>query len=182
MRTPPACAVIAFLLAALPACERENRRFKNIAAASQRSEGKVLSDLRPGVVPDKRSDMGGSPYQGNAWAVNEGKRLYAWFNCTGCHAHGGGSIGPPLMDEKWIYGKEPENIFASIVEGRPNGMPSFRGKIPDDQVWQLVAYVQSLAGVITTDVAPGRDDSMSYKRSEQLEPKKEPKPGPPRQP
>ena len=25
-------------------------------------------------------------------------------------------------------------------------MPSFRGKIPDDQIWQLVAYVRSLSG------------------------------------
>jgi cytochrome c oxidase cbb3-type subunit 3 len=175
-------AILALALVVLLAgCERESRRFKDIAAASQRSEGKVLSDLRPGVLPGKDA-AAHSPYQGNAWAVSEGKRLYAWFNCTGCHAHGGGSIGPPLMDEKWIYGKEPANIFASIVEGRPNGMPSFRGKIPDDQVWQLVAYVQSLGGLTTTDVTSGRDDSMSYKRNEQLEPKKEPKAGPSAQP
>jgi len=170
------------LASVVAGCERENRRFKDIAAASGRAQGKVLSDLRPGVLPDKDVPKERSPYQGNAWAVSEGKRLYEWFNCTGCHAHGGGAIGPPLMDAKWIYGKEPANIFASIVEGRPNGMPSFRGKIPDDQVWQLVAYVQSLAGLTTTDVASGRNDSMSYKRNEQLEPKKEPKPGPSPQP
>jgi len=45
------------------------------------------------------------------------------------------------MDDEWIYGFEPVNIFATIVEGRPNGMPSFRNRIPDYQVWQLVAYV-----------------------------------------
>jgi mono/diheme cytochrome c family protein len=27
------------------------------------------------------------------------------------------------MDDKWLYGSEPENIVASILEGRPNGMP-----------------------------------------------------------
>ena len=56
-------------------------------------------------------------------------------------------MGPPLMDDEWIYGSEPENIFATIVEGRPNGMPSFRGRIPDYQVWQLVAYVRSMSGL-----------------------------------
>lgn len=167
----------ALLVLLLLACERENRRFKNIAAASQRSEGKVLSELRPGGLPEQ-STSGESPYQGNAWAVGEGKRLFSWFNCVGCHAHGGGAIGPPLMDQKWIYGSAPANIYGSIAEGRPNGMPSFRGKIPDDQIWQLVAYVQSLAGLTDTDVSSGRDDSMSYKRNDQLEPKQEPAMGP----
>ena len=37
-----------------------------------------------------------------AWHVSEGKRLYDGFNCTGCHAYGGGDIGPPLMDDQWI--------------------------------------------------------------------------------
>ena len=31
------------------------------------------------------------------------------------------------MDDKWIYGYEPEQIFATISQGRPNGMPAFGG-------------------------------------------------------
>ena len=65
-------------------------------------------------------------------------------------------MGPPLMDDEWIYGSEPQNIYATIVEGRPNGMPSFRGKIPDQQVWELVAYVRSMSGLLRQDVAPPR--------------------------
>jgi cytochrome c oxidase cbb3-type subunit 3 len=64
------------------------------------------------------------------------------------------------MDDEWIYGSGPTNIFNSIVEGRPNGMPSWRNKIPDEQVWQLVAYVQSMGGQAPIDVLPGRDDHM----------------------
>jgi cytochrome c oxidase cbb3-type subunit 3 len=100
------------------------------------------------------------PYDDNAFAVNQGQQLYQFFNCIGCHAHGGGGMGPPLLDAKWIYGSDPPNLFASIVEGRPNGMPSFRGKIPVQQVWQLVAYVRSLGGLARFDVAAGRPDSM----------------------
>ena len=48
------------------------------------------------------------------------------------------------MDDVWIYGKEPGNVFATIVEGRPNGMPAWRGKIPEYQIWQIVTYVESL--------------------------------------
>ena len=50
----------------------------------------------------------------NAYAVAQGKLFYRWFNCIGCHAQGGGAIGPALMDESWIYGKDPDSIFATI--------------------------------------------------------------------
>ena len=48
------------------------------------------------------------------------------------------------------------------MKGRPNGMPSFRGRIPEDQIWQLVAYVRSLSGLrAASDAAPrGDDDPM----------------------
>jgi cytochrome c oxidase cbb3-type subunit 3 len=69
-------------------------------------------------------------------------------------------MGPALMDNKWVYGSTPQQIFASIVEGRPNGMPSFRGKIVDVQVWQLVAYVRSVGGLGTSGAAPARDDHL----------------------
>jgi len=118
-----------------------------------------LSSLTPGTnAPAKHAH---NEYEQNAYALSEGKRLFSNFNCAGCHSHGGGGMGPPLMDEKWIYGSEPEQIAATIVEGRPNGMPSFMGKIPDFQVWQLAAYVRSLSGLASTGAAPGRDDHMN---------------------
>lgn len=105
-------------------------------------------------------------YEENAYALSEGQHLFDSFNCVGCHAHGGGGMGPPLMDDKWIYGHNPEQIFATIIEGRPNGMPSFRGRIPDYQVWEIAAYVRSLSGLVGHNAAPGRTDHMEGKRPE----------------
>ena len=76
-------------------------------------------------------------------------------------------MGPPLMDDKWIYGSDPSQIFATIVEGRPNGMPSWRGRIPNYEVWRLVAYVRSLSGQVSKDASPGRDDHLFGRESEQ---------------
>jgi len=115
------------------------------------------------------------PFEDNAYGVSEGKRLYTQYNCAGCHFNGGGGIGPPLMDDVWIYGSEPVNIYSTIVEGRPNGMPSFRNKIPDEQVWQIASYVRSLSGQLRKDVAPGRGDDMNPHKSEQATEKKVPK-------
>src|SRR6185503_18828996 len=93
----------------------------------------------------------------------------------GCHAHGGGAMGPPLMDDKWIYGSQPEQVFSTIVEGRPNGMPSFGGKIAQHQVWQLAAYVRSLSGLARVDVAPGRSDHMKGPPPENSKEREKPK-------
>jgi cytochrome c oxidase cbb3-type subunit 3 len=105
-------------------------------------------------------------YEVNAYALAQGKRLFSWYNCNGCHANGGGDKGPPLMDDTWIYGSSPENIYATIVEGRPNGMPAFGGHIADDEVWELVAYVRSMSGLVPKDAAPGRNDDIQAKKSE----------------
>src|SRR5438309_135480 len=103
------------------------------------------SDLHPGGA--QPLVQVNNPYEGNASAIAEGQRLFSWYNCSGCHANGGGGMGPPLMDDEWIYGSSPENIYNTIVQGRPNGMPSFAGKIPSPQIWQLVTYVRSLSGL-----------------------------------
>jgi cytochrome c oxidase cbb3-type subunit 3 len=85
------------------------------------------------------------PYYDNAQAVATGKLLYNQFNCVGCHFNGGGGIGPALMDDVWIYGGRLDQIYDSIYQGRPNGMPAWRGKITDEQMWQIAAYVRSMS-------------------------------------
>jgi len=146
-------------------CERETRRYKELPAAANRETGVRVSQLEPGM-PQQQEDVK-SPYQENAWGVSEGKRLYAAFNCSGCHAvNGGGAIGPALMDDKWIYGSKPDQIYASISQGRPDGMPSFGGHIPTQQIWQLVAYVQSMSGQVRATTAPGRNDVQSASLAE----------------
>jgi cytochrome c oxidase cbb3-type subunit 3 len=157
--------LLSLALLALAACRREDRNYRELSSAAARGEGRRLVSLIPG--PPTGTTQVRNPYQGNALAVSEGKRLFTAYNCVGCHANGGGGMGPPLMDETWIYGSAPQNIFATILEGRPNGMPSFRGKIPDYQVWQLVSYVQSLSGNVPKGAANGRPDDMQVHRQDQ---------------
>jgi cytochrome c oxidase cbb3-type subunit III len=84
-----------------------------------------------------------NPYADHSDALTQGRQLYASFNCAGCHgAAGGGGIGPPLADDDWIYGGSDANIYATIVQGRPNGMPAFG--LSGEAVWKLAAYVKSL--------------------------------------
>jgi cytochrome c oxidase cbb3-type subunit 3 len=146
-------------------CKREERNFRGAAPSAQSMSALRMSKLQPGAtMPDVEVH---SEYEGNAYALNEGKTLYSAMNCVGCHAHGGGGMGPALMDDAWIYGSQPAQIFATIQQGRPNGMPSFGGKISDDQLWKIVAYVQSLSGQLSSNAATGRDDHMNVRPPEQ---------------
>ena len=95
----------------------------------------------PGV-----DDIGpASPFAGDRGAAGGGRRLFTQFNCAGCHGeHAGGGMGPSLRDTDWIYGNSDAQIFSSISEGRGHGMPAWHSRLDTDQVWRLVAYIQSM--------------------------------------
>jgi cytochrome c oxidase cbb3-type subunit 3 len=148
------------------ACHREKRYLTSSGADAQRILPVRDGRNQPGPMQLSASAMK-NPYEGNAYAISQGQQLFEQYNCAGCHFHGGGGIGPPLMDDEWIYGNSPANIYESIAEGRPNGMPSFGGHIPDNQIWQLVTYVRSLGGLEPQSATPSRSEEMQAKKAEE---------------
>ena len=133
-------------------------------APADHSEDQSVVDtaLAPGLDhPLKSTDPRAAQYYDNARAVVDGKRLFSQYNCSGCHSNGGGGMGPSLMDDEWIYGGRLEQIHQTLVEGRPNGMPAWGGKIPDAQLWELAAYVRSLSLPATLAAEHGNTPSQS---------------------
>jgi cytochrome c oxidase cbb3-type subunit III len=125
------------------------------------------SDVRPAPIHVGALVPGGplpAPravgYAETPYAINQGQQLFDAFNCTGCHSHGGGGMGPALMDDQWIYGSDPANLYDTISEGRPNGMPAFGARIPPEQIWQLVAYVRALGSLTPRAETPARSDHL----------------------
>jgi cytochrome c oxidase cbb3-type subunit III len=173
----PCRASVALLLLAMVGCHREARYFEAPPQTDLAPTEVALNSLVAGQQSGQFREQQRREYEENAWHLSEGKRLFSWFNCTGCHAHGGGGMGPALMDDRWIYGSEIDQIYLTIVQGRPNGMPAYGGKVPSQQVWQLAAYVRSLAGHGPKAARPGRDDHLQVP-SEQGMRDEEPKPAP----
>ena len=155
--------VACMAMLAVTACQRETRYFEPPTKAVTPPPVR-LSQIQPGAIATNTQLA--QKYDENAYALSEGQRLFRWYNCNGCHANGGGDKGPALMDKIWIYGSEPAQIYSTIVEGRPNGMPSFGGHIPENEVWELVAYVRSLSGLVSDTAAPNRSDTMQVKKPE----------------
>ena len=160
-RRPELPALLLASALALSACEREEREARGQPLPESSPASTVTTTLYAGEPAPPPPDPRRAEYEGNAFHIAEGQRLFTWYNCSGCHAHGGGDIGPPLIDGAWRYGGELEQIYASIVQGRPNGMPSFRGKVTEQQLWQLSAYVRAMSGHVPKDAAPSRPDHMS---------------------
>jgi cytochrome c oxidase cbb3-type subunit 3 len=173
MTRVPRILVVAIALLAMSGCERERRDFNQPPSAAKVAGSVRLSDLVPGGSP--AGAVQSNPLEENAFAVAEGKRMFHWMNCNGCHSEGGGGMGPALMDDVWIYGSEPANIVATILQGRPNGMPSFAGRLNDEQVWQLAAYVRSMSGQLRKDVATSRNDDINSRPAENRTEKAEPR-------
>jgi cytochrome c oxidase cbb3-type subunit III len=159
--SPVSFVGILLIAIALFACEREERAYRPMPARAGRDQ------VPAGVMAFRPADSGiprqaGNRSERNAYLVSQGNMWFHAFNCSGCHSNfGGGGMGPALSDDEWIYGSTPANVVASILQGRPNGMPSFRGKITEDQAFALAAYVRSLSGQLRKDVSPGRADHIS---------------------
>lgn len=110
----------------------------------------TLNSIPLGAPPGESSSIAASisnPFEGDAAAIQDGKRLFGQMNCVYCHgAHASGLMGPSLEGPGWRFGGSPAEIYNSIHDGRPKGMPAWGARLPPDQIWKMVAYVESLGG------------------------------------
>ncbi|MEP7008044.1 MAG: c-type cytochrome [Sphingomonas bacterium] len=160
MKTP---AVVAIALAAgalgasisgwLVAHERSTPRDGVVATGYEGPASIALGDIAGGAGPGNAIDMP-NPYGDSTGAIVDGKRLFTAMNCAGCHGYtGAGGMGPPLNDDYWRYGGAPSQIYKSLYEGRPKGMPAWGHALPADQLWKLTAFVSSLGGGVKPENA-----------------------------
>ncbi len=89
---------------------------------------------------------GENPYRGDAAAAAAGKRLYARW-CQACHMpDGSGRIGPSLIDGTYRYDRvaTDKGFFEVTYGGAAGAMQSFAGRIDQDDLLKLMAYVATL--------------------------------------
>ncbi len=100
----------------------------------------------------KEADNLKNPYAGNTTVLKEGKQLYT-ANCAPCHGSKGRGDGPaaaalnpkPADHSSDIVQKETDgSLFWKISEGH-NPMPEYKLALTDNQRWELVNYIRTLA-------------------------------------
>ena len=82
-------------------------------------------------------------------AAARGAPLYA-ENCVACHGdkgQGNQELGAPaLNDSIWMYGSDHQSIAAQITRPKQGVMPTWEGRLTDNQIKMLTVYVHSLSG------------------------------------
>lgn len=95
------------------------------------------------------------PSIGNPEAIASGAKLFVG-SCAGCHGPdgGGGARGPNLVRRSLWHPLSDDAIFQVIRKGVPGtDMPPTN--LPDEQTWNLVAFIHALTGPASTNAVPG---------------------------
>ncbi|MEY5038895.1 MAG: cytochrome-c oxidase, cbb3-type subunit [Pseudomonadota bacterium] len=71
-------------------------------------------------------------------------------NCAACHTETGAGDrtqgAPALNDAIWLYGGDRETVTATVQGARYGVMPSWAGRLSEDEIRAVAAYVHSLGG------------------------------------
>jgi cytochrome c oxidase cbb3-type subunit 3 len=76
-----------------------------------------------------------------------GKAVYE-KHCVACHGKTGKGIGtlPNLSDARTLAGRADAQLFEKITDGgRGSGMPAWGGVLSEQQRWDVLAYIKTLA-------------------------------------
>jgi mono/diheme cytochrome c family protein len=68
--------------------------------------------------------------------------------CQSCHQSdgtGNGADAPDFTNDRWHKGRTDAQLLVSILDGKGDGMPAFRGKVTDGQARELVTLTRSFA-------------------------------------
>ncbi|HWY62391.1 MAG TPA: c-type cytochrome [Rhizomicrobium sp.] len=98
-----------------------------------------------------------NPFFGNAQAVEQGAEIYG-KTCTACHGASGGAgeIAPAIVSGVQTDRRTDAQILATIRNGVPGTpMTAFTGKIADDDILRLAAYLHALRGTAIDNPSPG---------------------------
>ena len=100
-----------------------------------------------------------NPVAATSESISAGQKQYQGL-CAGCHgkdAKGGitvsviedrgGNQPPDLTDDKWDHGSTDGEVFDSIKNGvAPDfNMVAWKDKLKDDDIWNVVNYLRSIA-------------------------------------
>ncbi|HEX3754725.1 MAG TPA: c-type cytochrome [Rhizomicrobium sp.] len=101
-----------------------------------------------------------NPFWGNSAAITQGEQIYN-KNCTACHGVNGGAgeIGPAIVLDMSTPLRGERNDFQvvqTIRDGVPGtAMPAWKGKLADDDILKIGAYIHSLRGTAIDNPLPG---------------------------
>jgi mono/diheme cytochrome c family protein len=112
---------------------------------------KTEAQSKPWTIPATASGMK-NPLPGNPTTIKEGKVLYTSY-CSPCHGEKGKGDGiaavalnpkPADHTSAKVQNETDGTLFFMMSEGR-DPMPQYKRTLTENQRWELVAYIRTLA-------------------------------------
>lgn len=116
------------------------------AAPPAAPEAPAAADVPSASAEPEAASSPVAAYLDDPAAITAGRRMFRAV-CTGyCHSTTPGVTkdAPNLFDCDWDHGNTDADLYRVINQGVPDTeMLPFEGKIPEETIWQVIAYVRS---------------------------------------
>jgi len=116
------------------------------AAAAPAAPTEAAADVASADAEPEAASSPVAAYLDDPAAITAGRRMFRAV-CTGyCHSTTPGVTkdAPNLFDCNWDHGDTDADLYRVINQGVPDTeMLPFEGKIPEDTIWKLIAYMRS---------------------------------------
>ncbi|PYR47783.1 MAG: hypothetical protein DMF89_17910 [Acidobacteria bacterium] len=100
-----------------------------------------------------------NPLQGNADAIRAGMGQFRQ-RCADCHGVDARGIRSPDLTQVWASGRSDDGLFQTLRNGIPGTeMPSVGVRTTDNEIWQILAYLRTLAAPTPTDPPRGNAEN-----------------------
>ena len=97
-----------------------------------------------------------NPYARDGGAIRAGKVIFTQ-SCAVCHGGDATGLSGPDLTQLWNLGGDDGFMFRTVRNGvAAAGMPS--SSAPDNEIWAVLAYVQSISTVAVFELEDGDSD------------------------
>jgi putative heme-binding domain-containing protein len=109
-------------------------------------------DLKSQDLPAK------NPLEGNEVAIKSGMGLFR-SRCADCHGMDARGVRAPDLTQVWASGRSDDGLFKTLKAGVPGTEMPANPRMFDQEAWQILAYLRTLAAAAPTDPPRGNAEN-----------------------
>jgi putative heme-binding domain-containing protein len=108
------------------------------------------------AIPVSAQDAAATnPLAGNVDAIRFGTGLFR-ARCADCHGMDARGVRSPDLTQVWASGRTDDGLFKTVKNGVPGTeMPAVGARMADNEIWQILAYLRTLAAPAPNDPPKG---------------------------
>ena len=99
-----------------------------------------------------------NPLEGDPDAIKHGMGLFR-SRCADCHGMDARGVRAPDLTQVWASGRSDDGLFKTVKGGVPGTEMPANPRMFDQEAWQILAYLRTLAASAPTDAPRGNAEN-----------------------